>query len=201
MEDVITTIANNLGKEIDTKIINEMRGTNPEFFKNKNGMRVTDKYVLFWGGVFSNFYPCNFETDDGVWSSSEQYFMFLKAKFFEDDETAEKIKLAETPKEAKKLGRQVKNFDEKKWEDHRRTAMFMALENKFLQNKELKDELLSEEYKDKSFVEASPVDNIWGIGLHYDDPLADDEKNWKGLNLLGKTLDHVRIHIKMEPIG
>lgn len=39
--------------------------------------------------------------------------MYLKALHFGDVETAEKILLAETPKEAKNLGREVRNFDEK----------------------------------------------------------------------------------------
>jgi len=41
-------------------------------------------------------------------------------------------------------------------------------------------------------VEASPVDTIWGVGLHKTDPKINDPQNWKGLNLLGKTLNKVR---------
>jgi len=59
---------------------------------------------------------------------------------------------------------------------------------------ELKKLLLSDKYKGKSFVEGSPVDNIWGIGIHEDDA-SDDTSNWKGQNLLGKALDTVRMRI------
>lgn len=43
--------------------------------------------------------------------------MYLKALYFGDLEVAEKILSAVTPKEAKKLGRQVKNFDSKSWDE------------------------------------------------------------------------------------
>ncbi|MEY2863728.1 MAG: hypothetical protein RLY58_1435, partial [Pseudomonadota bacterium] len=41
-------------------------------------------------------------------------------------------------------------------------------------------------------VEASPVDQIWGIGLAADDPRAANPAQWRGLNLLGFALMHVR---------
>jgi hypothetical protein len=45
-------------------------------------------------------------------------------------------------------------------------------------------------------VEASPIDNIWGVGLAADDPRILDEKNWTGRNLLGKSIMDVRSMIK-----
>jgi len=41
-------------------------------------------------------------------------------------------------------------------------------------------------------VEASPVDNIWGIGLAQDDVRANDPSQWQGLNLLGFALMEIR---------
>lgn len=41
-------------------------------------------------------------------------------------------------------------------------------------------------------VEASPVDNIWGIGLAQDNADANNPNLWKGLNLLGFALMQVR---------
>lgn len=165
-------------------------------------VNITDKYVAFWGGVFSNFYPCEIrvDTDKGeiVFKSSEQYFMWQKAMFFKDEEIAEQILEADSPAEAKKLGRKVKNYDDAAWSKNRADAMYKAVLLKFKQNKDLKDIILADEFKDKGFVEGSPYDKIWGVGISWDDPLIADEKNWRGENLLGKTLDKVRRALKEE---
>ena len=61
---------------------------------------------------------------------------------------------------------------------------------KYSQNASLKKLLLSTE--NKVIVEASPMDIIWGVGLHPNDDKVLDESNWRGQNLLGKTLMEVR---------
>lgn len=153
-------------------------------------MRVTDKYVFFWGSEFSNFYPCRFTVDGIEFNCSEQYFMWRKAKFFNDEECAEKILKAKHPQEQKRLGRNVKDFDIAKWEIEREDAMYQGVYNKFSQNQKLKNLLLK--YKDHKFVEASPYDRIWGIGMREDAFGVTNEKHWLGLNLLGKIIDKVR---------
>ncbi len=160
-------------------------------------MRVTEKYVYFWGGFPSNWYPARFTVDrDGKeleFFNSEQYFMYEKAVVFGDEETAMKILFeGKDPKRAKQLGRQVKNYDDKVWAQVRYQIMVYANMHKYLQNKDLKDMLLKEEFDGKKFCEASPLDIVWGVGLGEDDPLIDDESNWRGQNLLGKALDEVR---------
>ena len=59
--------------------------------KLMNEVNVTDKYVAFWGSVFSNFYPCKISHHGHDCKSSEQLFMYYKAMFFGDDETVKKI--------------------------------------------------------------------------------------------------------------
>ena len=168
-----------------------------EHFKSVN---ITDNYVAFWGGVFSNFYPCKIHVTndwydkpiDLTFKSSEQYFMWLKATNFNDHETANEIVRAKTPKEAKALGRKVKNYDDEEWSEIREAAMWNAVYQKFKQNPELCRYLINPVTETRSFVEGSPYDCIWGCGISWDDPAIADEKNWKGENLLGKTLDKVR---------
>ena len=58
-------------------------------------MRITDKHVFFWGGIFSNWYSSEFDAEYGGkthrFFNSEQYFMFVKAKTFGDEKIAEEI--------------------------------------------------------------------------------------------------------------
>lgn len=160
-------------------------------------MRVSDKYIFFWGDFPSNWYPCHFTVEDNGkkldFFNSEQYFMWIKAKTFGDNEIADEIvKKGKNPKTAKALGRKVKNYDDAVWNEKRYQVMVDANMLKYSQSEELKEMLLNPELKGKHYIEASPYDKIWGVGLGENDPLVDDEKNWKGLNLLGKALDEVR---------
>lgn len=153
-------------------------------------MKVTDKHVLFWGSIFSNFERASFIFEGKCFPTSEHFFMYQKAQFFGDKDTANKILLTNHPREAKKLGRQVKNFNSEEWSAVCREYMKQALRLKFSQNKDMKEELLK--YPNHCFVECSPYDKIWGIGIAEDDPRADNESEWLGTNWLGQCLTEVR---------
>lgn len=152
------------------------------------------KYTFFWGGPFSNWYPAEFEYKGYTFSNSEQAFMWEKAMVFNDQETANEILEQSDPRLAKQLGRLVKNFDNDVWIKNRENIMYDVCYAKFSQNPHLKEEIL----KHNNFVEASPEDTIWGIGLHESNPLIKDPKNWKGLNLLGVALQKVRNSLLLE---
>jgi len=122
--------------------------------------------------------------------------MWYKANIFGDTQTQTLIENQTNPKEVKKLGRLVKGFDETKWCELRTGSMFIVCYNKFDQNKAMKKELL--ETGSRHLVEASPYDKVWGVGLEENDPLILDEKNWRGLNLLGKVLMDVRNQFEFE---
>ena len=154
--------------------------------------------LFFWGhtehgskvtkACLSNFYPCEFEFNDKMFNFSEQCFMYQKALLFNDFEVAEQILNETDVRKIKALGRKVKNFNNELWDKHKEDFMFNACYAKFSQNNELKDFLLST--GNREIVEASPVDNIWGIGFSSDNAMKNINK-W-GQNLLGKVLMKVR---------
>jgi len=127
-------------------------------------------------------------------ATAEHYMMYEKAAIFYDWDSAREILQTKSPRKVQLLGREVKGFKEEVWEN----ASFNVVANgnllKFSQNSELGEYLLST--GDKILVEASPIDNIWGIGLHKDDPKARDPKMWLGENKLGFALMEVRKRLK-----
>jgi len=150
-----------------------------------------EKYTLFYNGVFSNWYPSVFTDETGKrFVTSEQYMMYKKALTFGDVETAEKIMQSTHPSTQKQLGREVKGFVREQWDAVSRDEVYKGCYFKFEQNPNLKKELL--ETEGTILVEASPTDNIWGIGLAGNDPDALDEKKWQGTNWLGQVLTKLR---------
>jgi ribA/ribD-fused uncharacterized protein len=122
----------------------------------------------------------------------------MKAIVFGDEEIAKQILADGDPKKVKALGRKVQNYDEQVWNEKRYQVMLKANVAKFSQNEDLKQLLLSPEYKGHGFVEASPYDKVWGVRMYESNPDIDDETKWKGLNLLGKVLDETRRIIKED---
>lgn len=159
------------------------------------------KYLFFWGHqprrdgqigkqCFSQWWASPFEIEGLVYPTAEHYMMAEKARLFGDDITCEKILAATHPGEAKKLGRKVKEFDEKVWLAHRFGIVVCGNEAKFGQHDKLRRFLVNT--KERILVEASPHDQVWGIGLAEDDAQAMNPENWQGLNLLGFALMQVR---------
>lgn len=158
--------------------------------------------LFFWGhtehgsnvtkACLSNFYPCKFEFNGKTFNFSEQCFMYQKAILFNDFEIAKQVLNETDVRKIKALGRKVKNFNNELRDKHKEDFMFNACYAKFSQNDKLKDFLLST--GNHEIVEASPVDNIWGIGFSSDNAMENIDK-W-GQNLLGKTLMKVRAVLK-----
>lgn len=118
--------------------------------------------------------------------------MYQKALLFNDFEVAEQILNETDVRKIKALGRKVKDFDNELWDKHKESFMFNACYAKFSQNDKLKNFLLSTGTCE--IIEASPVDNIWGIGFSSDKAMENIDK-W-GQNLLGETLMKVRAVLK-----
>lgn len=157
-------------------------------------MRITKTHYYFWNTIYSQWYMSKnkdylFEENGVKFITAEHYMMYHKALTFNDIETANKILETLHPRDVKALGRLVKNYDDKLWSKVRFDIVTQGNILKFSQNQDLMDDLIK--YQDLIFVEASPVDVIWGIGLHYEDYRVLDEKQWKGQNLLGKAINKV----------
>lgn len=155
-------------------------------------MRVTDNFVFFWGNsdIYSNWHPARFRMDGHTFANSEQAMMYEKAILMGDSETAAKILKTPNPKAVKALGREVRFWNEKLWENNRVRIMVKVCLAKFEANSELTREML--ETGDRVIVEASPYDKIWGIGMRENDEGVENPKKWQGLNLLGVALMRVR---------
>ena len=155
-------------------------------------VKVKPEFHLFWGGPCSQWYPCKFYDPamDMFFNCTEQYMMYHKAKLFGDEDAMDKIMSTQDPKIQKGIGRKVKNFDADKWNEVCRTIVYRGNLFKFTQNRKLLVFLM--EHKDEYFVEASPYDKIWGIGLGEEDPDALDKSKWLGTNWLGVAINQVR---------
>lgn len=165
------------------------------------------RYVFFWGhqakkngeigkGCFSQWYEAPFTLNELNYPTAEHYMMAEKARLFEDQATLTKILSAASPALAKKLGREIQGFDEKRWEARRFGAVVEGNLAKFSQNAALGDYLITT--GDRVLVEASPVDPVWGIGMAEDHPQVESPGAWPGLNLLGFALMDVRQQLKLS---
>ena len=155
-------------------------------------IRCTNEYVYFYQDTpLSNWWTSEpyIPYDGRLFASSEALFMYLKAKVFRDDVIAEIMPKTHYDA-AKALGGIVRNFSDDVWNREREKAMYLALKAKFAVDKAYRDTLLSEEYEGKTFVEASPIDPNWGVGLSITEAVRGEK--WKGLNLLGKLHTQLR---------
>lgn len=139
---------------------------------------------------FSQWYPSPFEDDQHRYQTAEHYMMAAKARLFGDRESEEAIVASDHPAAVQKLGRGVRGFDGKRWEQARFAIVCEGSLRKFSSTPALQAFLLST--GDAILVEASPVDRIWGIGLPAESPDATEPAAWRGLNLLGFALMDAR---------
>ncbi|OHT46719.1 MULTISPECIES: NADAR family protein [Flavobacterium] len=163
------------------------------------------KFLFFWGHqpskdgtitktCFSQWWLSSFKVNGVTYKTAEHWMMAKKAELFNDNEVLNKIIKANSPAEAKKLGRQVKNYDDAIWLENRFEIVKEGNYHKFSQNPDLKAFLLNTD--ERVIVEASPVDPIWGIGMAGDHKDVLNPAKWKGLNLLGFALMEVRDELK-----
>lgn len=149
------------------------------------------QYTFFFGHTKPNgylsqhagisFYECGLR-----FQTAEHYMMYHKGMLFGDEHHAKLALTASDPGEAKKYGRLVNGFDHKVWDQKKVSIVTRGNILKFTQNPKFADRLLLQ----SNFVEASPYDRIWGIGIDSHSALA--HKDQWGQNLLGQVLETVK---------
>ncbi len=164
------------------------------FCKHKSGSEYKELSQWFQRSFISR-KDCPYEMDwipiilsNIEFANSEQYMMYCKAALFEDADIAVKIMKISDPKVIKSLGRKIKNYDDKIWNEYKYKIVVNGNYFKFSQSAQLKSILLNTDTK--ILVEAASYDRIWGIGYSKTEALANID-NW-GQNLLGKALMEVR---------
>lgn len=138
-------------------------------------------------------------TEDGVrYATAEHYMMAAKARLFGDDQALAQVLSAPGPKEAKAIGRKVRGFSDEVWRHHRFEIVTRANRAKFGQHENLRQFLV--QTGDQVLVEASPYDQVWGIGLGSNDKRVRNPNHWRGLNLLGFALMKVRDEFRAKEL-
>ena len=130
------------------------------------------------------------------YNCAEQFVMASKARLFGDDTALSAILVSDDPREQKRLGRHVRHFDPALWQSACENIVFHGNLAKVSQNEEMHFALI--QTGDRRLAEASPHDNLWGIGLNACDPRASSPDSWCCHNLLGQALEHAREIVRRD---
>lgn len=157
-----------------------------------------EHFCFFFGkeSPFSNFHFAQFTVDGDTYSCSEQFMMHQKAVLFQDPFHAEQILKAKDPRQMKRFGRKVQNFNADIWHAKSEKIVGKGIKAKFMQNKHLKRDLINT--FPRILVEASPRDRLWGIGMGEKNYKAQSRHTWRGKNRLGYLLTNIRNEIMDE---
>lgn len=151
---------------------------------------VQDGFCLFWKSWLSNWKSSPMTIDSVQYTCVAQYMMSMKARLFGDQETLHKIMATTDPKEQKKLGRSVANFNDGQWYEVAFDVVVRGTVEKYRQNPQLL--ILLQQCGDVEFVEASPMDKVWGIGVDAHHSNALRKTKWHGKNLLGQAINKAK---------
>lgn len=144
-------------------------------------------------GCFSNWYNAEFDYAGIHFANSEQFMMYHKVMMFGREDLGRQILMAADPAECKKIAKQhFPEFNSDVWDRSARTIVKRGVRAKFLQNPDLRKELLETDHE--LLAECSPYDKRWGIGIDIADPNREDIHKWpyEAQNQLGIILMEVR---------
>ena len=159
---------------------------------------ISDDVVLFWqpASVFFQWTISPFTMDVVDHTCAEQFMIASKARLFGDDTALSAILATDNPREQKRIGRQGRYFDQELWQQQCENIVFHGNLAKISQNEDMRRALLHTSLRRNA--EASPHDNLWGISLRACDHHASSPGTWRGSNLLGQILEHVRETLDRE---
>jgi ribA/ribD-fused uncharacterized protein len=175
-------------------------------------MRETSTHVYFYGGPGSQWHRGSFSVASPIivdrdgqrrlvksedvrkFNCAEQAQMAGKATIFNDSVRLKAIMEEPEPFKQKKLGRDVFPFVDETWAKLRPIVVTINNVAKFSQNDHYFEWIMST--GDKTFVEGSKNDTIFGVGLDWADPRIENEGNWRGTNILGHCLVDTRLLLR-----
>jgi ribA/ribD-fused uncharacterized protein len=190
---------------------------------------ISDGFTLFWHSKspFSQWHPSVFVVK-GIWfTSSEQWMMFCKAKFFKDDFSANQIIALNTQENVLNSFLTKKICREDIFSNRALHAEWDAMQKKIKSiGRTIKPyveqdwannrvrlvrkgnlEKFSQNNDLKSIlietgktrlVECNPYDKIWSCGLRPENPMAKNPDGWIGADLLGKILTDLKLTFQSE---
>ena len=155
--------------------------------------------IGFFGELnpLSNFHPAKFTIDDKTYHCSEQFIQESKALFFNDQENADRIMDTTTAIECKNLGYNITNFDQDSWSSSAKEICAKGINEKFLQNPELLDILLTRTGT-KTIIE-SAKDDVWGTGVALHNPNCLQRNKWVSQGIMGEILQELCDTIRNTP--
>lgn len=133
-------------------------------------------------GCFSNFSAHPFELEGKIWPTSEHYF---QAQKFVGTPHAEEIRVAKSPIQAARMGRERQRPLRADWEDVKDDVMCRAVLAKFSQHADIRQILL--DTGDEELIENTTDDYYWGRGT-----------KGTGKNILGLILMEVRQQLRVQ---
>lgn len=157
------------------------------------------KVVEMHGGLYfqsehaflSNFYPSPILKDGVLYSTAEHCFQAEKCRHAHDEGRLNRVLMADTPLDAKKIADQIGESAE--WRNIKLEVMTKVIDLKFTQNKKLALKLI--DTGDLSLHEATK-NSFFGIGASLHSKELRD-RAYKGLNKLGWALQELRAKIRM----
>ena len=140
---------------------------------DENAIYLSRANVMEDLGTFSKH---SFQLEDKIWPSVEHYYQAMK---FENDAQQEKVRLADNPKQARKLGRTRFKRIRKDWRKVKVVYMTRAVYTKCKTYPEIAEKLVATD--GQKLVENSQYDYFWGCG-----------RDRRGENHYGVVLMNVR---------